>query len=236
MDGRFLSMAYLQRLGFVVFDHTPKWWISLAAAYVGGVGIFATSAAWRHTYEDFAAEWSVMPALPEQWPISWVAIPVILWIFASLIHGEVKRTMVAPRLFFDAPTTENTSIIHLETKKHVDTITLFNVAIRNISVSTDGGKAVTQAFASAEFYPLYGETMECHVEYCRWTDNLKPRPDLMDKPNFTNPLNFRTIEANGASNHIDFAVVGNRWDHFFCVHWRQSRYRRLARAKVSAQW
>ncbi len=205
-------MRYLFTLVRVVLDHSPKWWFTLFAAWVGGIGIFATDAAWRASYNVLAGGLPLMPLLPDQWSIWWLLIPFVIWVFVSLLNREVHRRDREARIYFDEPFVENFGIEEttkdLETGKQSTTIRqvcMAKIRIRNQPNNMSEGREIKQAYSIAEFRDFNTQRLIFTVEHPRWTENKKPRSDEMDKPKFTAELNFRDLHANAFKHCIDMA-------------------------------
>lgn len=201
-------MWYIRQVVSVVFRHTPSWYLSLSFTYLGGYGLFASYAEWRAIYNHWAMG-RMMP-LPEQLSIWLIATPLIIWLLLSLVHKEVMRRKIAPRLMFSDVSIETSELRDLKNGNHVDTIYLFHTAVKNCPLSNEDGRAVSNAFINVAFFRNGNEPAEKSFDYARWTDNPKPRSDERDHPKFIDPWNFRDIEPNGAQNGIDFAIIGKK--------------------------
>ena len=198
---------YLGDFCAALIRHRLWWWVSLGLAYVVGVGIFADYSilrAWVNARQDWVA-------LPAEFPLWLVVLPLLIWLTASSVHRDVIRHRVAPRLSFDHPDVAHDVPLYGTKFKNgkwvrseVGRFDIAKTRVRNNPVNKENGKKAEKAFTNIEFYRPCEPRPLLTLEYARWTDN--PKPGYVDSPSFSDPVRFRDIEPNNAPNAIDIAI------------------------------
>ena len=139
-------MQYLFQFGAALFRYGAKWWGSLILAYIVGVGVFADYANIRTFVHG-----RLLIQLPEDIPVWFVILPILLWIAIGATHKEVIRQRIAPQIIYSDPLVCRALLGPLSPNANAETINIVKVTVRNSPVNQQNGKAAERAYAVAEF-------------------------------------------------------------------------------------
>jgi hypothetical protein len=199
-------------IGFfrVLFSLGVIGWITFGLTVALGIGWYADYVPIRAHLNPIFKAW-VGTDMPPSLPWMFIAAAFVLIALARLVHRHVIWEAVLPRLVFSQARSVRTILqsTGLNGPQYFnEPITIGYVEISNVPRSRVGGLAAEKAWGRAVFKNLTtGEIIE--VRNCRWTENPKPRPDehMTTMPvRFNSDWNVRTLDANGASNRLDFCI------------------------------
>lgn len=197
----------LLSLPAVLLHHSPKWFATLTATFVGGAGLFAYYPEFRLQHGQWVAD-HLMYDLPYElsyWHLLWL---LVIWIVGSLAWNEARRRQVASRIVFDSPHTWWTGLgPDADEIVAARLIQVVSIRVKNSPLNMEDGRDVTKAHAHAVF--RCSGMRPRPVEFLRWTQAAKPRRDETQpgmKPKFKDEMHYMDILANDSWLQIDFIV------------------------------